>query len=121
MIAPSRFHEVGWRVIQHTATTRFATGSLTDGVALARAIGGLEGAGDRPHLDLRPRGVTVRIVAEVSSSSARAAEKTARSRDSAAPDNARRPDCASDVISRRTSSPSRSWMSSRRRSKFEAT
>jgi 4a-hydroxytetrahydrobiopterin dehydratase len=65
MIQPSRFHEVGWRVIQHTAATRFRTGSLADGFALVQAIGGKVGAGDRPpHLDLRPNGVTVRLVAD---------------------------------------------------------
>ena len=64
MIQPSRFHEVGWRVIQHTAATRFRTGSLAQGVVLAQAISGLAGAGDRPHLDLRPDGVTVRLVAD---------------------------------------------------------
>ena len=64
MIQPSRFHEVGWRVIQHTAATRFRTDSLVQGVGLAQAIGGLAGAGDRPHLDLRPDGVTVRLGAD---------------------------------------------------------
>jgi pterin-4a-carbinolamine dehydratase len=64
MIQPSRFHEVGWRVIQHTAATRFRTDSLAQGVGQAQAISGLAGAGDRPHLDLRPDGVTVRLVAD---------------------------------------------------------
>jgi 4a-hydroxytetrahydrobiopterin dehydratase len=63
-IAPSRFHEVGWRVIQHTAATRFRTDSLAQGVAFAQAVSALADAGGRPHLDLRPDGVTVRIVAD---------------------------------------------------------
>ena len=55
----------GGASIQHTAATRFRTGSLADGFALVKAIGGVVEAGDRPpHLDLRPDGVTVRLVAD---------------------------------------------------------
>ena len=59
-IAPSRFHEHGWRLLRDDACAHFATGSFAKGVELVDAIGGL--AGDRaPDIDLRPEGVTVRL------------------------------------------------------------
>jgi 4a-hydroxytetrahydrobiopterin dehydratase len=61
-IAPSRFHEVGWRVLAYAECTHFRTGSLAEGAALAEAISGLAGtAGRQPDVDLRSKGVTVRL------------------------------------------------------------
>ena len=61
-IAPARFHEVDWRVMAYAACTRFRTGSLAEGVALAAAISRLaEASGQRPDVDLRSNGVTVRL------------------------------------------------------------
>jgi 4a-hydroxytetrahydrobiopterin dehydratase len=60
-IAPSRFHEHGWRVLRDDACTYFATASFARGVELVEAIGEVV-AGDRhPDIDLRPEGVTVRV------------------------------------------------------------
>jgi 4a-hydroxytetrahydrobiopterin dehydratase len=61
-VLPSRFHEVGWRVLAYAIATRFRTGSLAEGAALADAI--CELAGDtirEPDVDLRPRCVSVRL------------------------------------------------------------
>jgi 4a-hydroxytetrahydrobiopterin dehydratase len=61
-IAPARFHEVDWRVMAYAACTHFRTGSLAEGTALAAAIGRLaEASGQRPDVDLRSNGVTVRL------------------------------------------------------------
>jgi 4a-hydroxytetrahydrobiopterin dehydratase len=61
-IAPARFHEVDWRVMAYAACTHFRTGSLAEGVALAAAISRLaEPSGQRPDVDLRSNGVTVRL------------------------------------------------------------
>jgi 4a-hydroxytetrahydrobiopterin dehydratase len=61
-ISPSRFHEVGWRVLRDDACTYFATGSFANGVELVEAIGELAAAVDRhPDIDLRREGVTVRL------------------------------------------------------------
>ena len=63
--------------------------------------------GVRIDADSRPRARTVRMVAAVSSSSARSAEKCARIRASAAAAMAKRRDCASEPISARTARASR--------------
>jgi 4a-hydroxytetrahydrobiopterin dehydratase len=63
-IAPSRFHEIDWRVMAYAACTHFRTGSLKEGVALAAAISRLaeaQASGRRPDIDLRADGVTVRL------------------------------------------------------------
>jgi 4a-hydroxytetrahydrobiopterin dehydratase len=61
-IAPSRFHQVDWRVMAYAACTHFRTGSLKEGVALAAAISRLaEASGRHPDIDLRADGVTVRL------------------------------------------------------------
>src|SRR4029450_9995671 len=61
-IAPSRFHEVHWRVMAYAACTHFRTGSIKEGVALAAAISRLaEASGQHPDIDLRTDGVTVRL------------------------------------------------------------
>ena len=61
-IAPARFHEVDWRVMAYAACTHFRTGSLAEGVALAEAISRLaEASSQRPDVDLRSNGVTVRL------------------------------------------------------------
>lgn len=61
-VAPSRFHEVDWRVLAWAAATHFRTASLAEGVRLVDAIGRLaDGSRQRPEIDLRPAGVTVRL------------------------------------------------------------
>jgi 4a-hydroxytetrahydrobiopterin dehydratase len=61
-ITPARFHELGWKVLAYAACTRFRTGSLGEGIELARAITGLaEASGGHPDVDLRSDGVTVRL------------------------------------------------------------
>ena len=61
-IAPSRFHEVDWRVLAWAAATHFRTASLEEGVRLVEAIGRLtDGSGQRPEIDLRSTGVGVRL------------------------------------------------------------
>jgi 4a-hydroxytetrahydrobiopterin dehydratase len=61
-IAPSRFHQVDWRVMAYAACTHFRTASLKEGVALAAAISRLaEASGRHPDVDLRADGVTVRL------------------------------------------------------------
>ncbi len=61
-ITPARFHEVDWRVMAYAACTHFRTGSLAEGVALAEAISRLaEASSQRPDVDLRSNGVTVRL------------------------------------------------------------
>jgi 4a-hydroxytetrahydrobiopterin dehydratase len=61
-IAPVRFHEANWRVMAYAACTHFRTGSLAEGVALAEAISKLaEASSHRPDVDLRSKGVTVRL------------------------------------------------------------
>jgi 4a-hydroxytetrahydrobiopterin dehydratase len=57
-----RFHEIDWRVVRDAASTHFRTGSFTKGVALVDAIGKLANAANHhPDVDLRYRGVTVRM------------------------------------------------------------
>jgi 4a-hydroxytetrahydrobiopterin dehydratase len=66
-IAPHRFHEnegvEEWRVVGDGACAFFATGSFAESARLVQAIGELPGL-DRhaPDVDLRPDGVTVRLV-----------------------------------------------------------
>src|SRR6266571_1766371 len=61
-ITPARFHDVDWRVMAYAACTHFRTGSLAEGVALAAAISRLaEASSQRPDVDLRAKGVTVRL------------------------------------------------------------
>jgi 4a-hydroxytetrahydrobiopterin dehydratase len=61
-IKPQRFHDVDWRVIRDDAATHFRTGSFAKGLALVNAIGELaEAANHHPDIDLRYRGVTVRL------------------------------------------------------------
>jgi 4a-hydroxytetrahydrobiopterin dehydratase len=61
-ITPARFHELGWKVLAYAACTRFRTGSLGEGIELARAITGLaEASGRHPDVDLRSGGVSVRL------------------------------------------------------------
>ena len=61
-IPPKRFHEVGWRIVRDDASLHFRTDSFGAGVALVDAIGRMvETEHDRPAVDLRPDGVTVRL------------------------------------------------------------
>ena len=61
-IGSSRFHEVGWRVLAYTEATHFRTGSLAEGAALAEAICAVARTASRqPDIDLRSKGVTVRL------------------------------------------------------------
>ena len=61
-IESARFHEVGWRVLAYTEATHFRTGSLVDGAALAEAICEVARTASRqPDIDLRSKGVTVRL------------------------------------------------------------
>jgi 4a-hydroxytetrahydrobiopterin dehydratase len=57
-----RLHDVGWRVLAYAACTHVRTTSLGEAVALAEAIGTLAEAPTLdPDLDVRSRGVTVRL------------------------------------------------------------
>jgi 4a-hydroxytetrahydrobiopterin dehydratase len=61
-IESSRFHEVGWRVLAYAEATHFRTGSLAEGAALAEAICEVARTASRqPDIDLRSKGVTVRL------------------------------------------------------------
>jgi 4a-hydroxytetrahydrobiopterin dehydratase len=61
-IESARFHQVGWRVLAYTEATHFRTGSLAEGVALAEAICEVaRTASQQPDIDLRSKGVTVRL------------------------------------------------------------
>ncbi|HEU4527721.1 MAG TPA: VOC family protein [Actinomycetota bacterium] len=66
-ITPQQFHEAegvdDWRVVGDGACTFFRTGSFADGARLVQAIGDLPGLEEhRPDVDLRPDGVTVRLI-----------------------------------------------------------
>jgi 4a-hydroxytetrahydrobiopterin dehydratase len=66
-IAPSHFHEVGWRVLAYAECTHFRTGSLAEGAALVEAICELAGTASRQtDVDLRSKGVTVRLQRDAS-------------------------------------------------------
>ena len=61
-IAPSRFHELDWRIVRDDACTHFRTGSFAAGVALVDSIGRLAAGADlEPDVDLRSDSVTVRL------------------------------------------------------------
>ena len=61
-VPPSRFHDLGWRVLAYAAATHFRTGSLVDGSELAESICELaEGSDGSLDVNLRPDGVTARI------------------------------------------------------------
>ncbi|MEU2628480.1 VOC family protein [Kitasatospora sp. NPDC007106] len=67
-IRPRHFHESegvqDWRVLGEGACAYFRTGSFAAGAQFVQEIGELAGAGaDAPDVDLRPEGVTVRLVA----------------------------------------------------------
>jgi 4a-hydroxytetrahydrobiopterin dehydratase len=66
-ISAQQFHDSegtqDWRVIGDGACAYFRTGSFTAGTRLVRAIGELPGVDDHgPDIDLRPDGVTVRLL-----------------------------------------------------------
>jgi 4a-hydroxytetrahydrobiopterin dehydratase len=62
-VPPSRFHEIGWRVVRTAASASFHTGSFATGLALVDRIGELAAAVDlHPDLDLRTDSVTVRLL-----------------------------------------------------------
>jgi 4a-hydroxytetrahydrobiopterin dehydratase len=66
-ISPKQFQEAegveDWRVVSDGATAYFPTGSFAAGARLAQAIGQLPGVdGHPPDVDLRPDGVTVRLL-----------------------------------------------------------
>jgi 4a-hydroxytetrahydrobiopterin dehydratase len=61
-VGSARFHEIDWRVMAYAACTHFRTESLEEGVALAEAVETLTRASlQRPDIDLRSNGVTVRL------------------------------------------------------------
>ena len=61
-VGPTRFHDLGWRVLAYAAATHFRTGSLVEASELAESICELAEASDgSPDLNLRSDGVTVRI------------------------------------------------------------
>jgi 4a-hydroxytetrahydrobiopterin dehydratase len=66
-ISPKEFHAAegaeDWRVVGDGACAFFQTGSFAAGARLVQAIGALPGVEDHPpDVDLRPDGVTVRLV-----------------------------------------------------------
>src|SRR6476646_7917394 len=61
-VTPTRFHEVGWRVMAYAAGTHYRTGSLAEGARLAEAVADVvAGTSQRAHIDVRSDGVTVRL------------------------------------------------------------
>ena len=61
-VPPTRFHDLGWRVLAYAAATHFRTGSLVEGSELAESICELaEGSDASPDVNIRSDGVTVRI------------------------------------------------------------
>ena len=67
MITPSQFHEAhgveDWRVVGDGACTFFGTDSFAQAAGLVQAIGELPGVEEhRPDVDLRPDGVTIRLI-----------------------------------------------------------
>jgi 4a-hydroxytetrahydrobiopterin dehydratase len=61
-IAPSRFHDLDWRVLAYAACTHFRTSSFAEGARVAEAIGRLaDQSGALPDLELRSNGLTVRL------------------------------------------------------------
>jgi len=66
-ITPSQFHAAegtaDWRVLGDGATAFFRTISLADAARLVERVAGLPEAQDhRPDIDIRPKGVTVRLL-----------------------------------------------------------
>jgi 4a-hydroxytetrahydrobiopterin dehydratase len=66
-ITPTQFHEaegtLDWRVLGDGACAYFATGSFAAGARFVGAMGELDGIdGHPPDVDLRPDGVTVRLL-----------------------------------------------------------
>jgi len=66
-ISPKQFHESegvdGWRVIGDGACTYFRTESFAASARLVQAISQLPDVEDhKPDVDLRPGGVTVRLI-----------------------------------------------------------
>jgi 4a-hydroxytetrahydrobiopterin dehydratase len=66
-ISPRQFHEAAgvedWRALFNGASAHFRTGSFAQGVELVDAIGALaDAANHHPDVDLRYRGVTVRLI-----------------------------------------------------------
>jgi len=66
-VTTREFHQAAgaedWRIVSDGACAYFRTGTFTAGVRLVQAIGELPGIDDlRPDVDLRPDGVTVRLV-----------------------------------------------------------
>ncbi|HET7474113.1 MAG TPA: VOC family protein [Candidatus Limnocylindrales bacterium] len=66
-ISPDDFHASegvsDWRVLGEGAYAFFATGSLAESARFVGAIAALEGVEEhRPDIDIRPRGVTVRLL-----------------------------------------------------------
>lgn len=67
LITPQEFHQVDgvedWGVLGDRASAYFRTGSFATGVALVDAVGRLADAAEHhPDVDLRDRGVTVRLI-----------------------------------------------------------
>jgi 4a-hydroxytetrahydrobiopterin dehydratase len=68
-ISPREFLEAGgtedWRVVGDGASAFFKTATLAESARLVEAIGQLPGVDDhQPDIDLRPAGVTVRLITE---------------------------------------------------------
>src|SRR5687767_11855905 len=66
-VTPRQFHEVegveDWRVVADGVCAYFRTGSFAAGARLVEAISALPGLDDHPpDVDVRPDGVTVRLV-----------------------------------------------------------
>ena len=66
-ITPSEFHQADgaedWRVVGDGACTFFPIGSFAESARLVQAIGELPGVEEhRPDVDVRPDGVTVRLI-----------------------------------------------------------
>ena len=66
-ISPRQFHEAegveDWRVVADGVCAYFRTGSFTTGARLIQTIGALPGLDEHPpDVDVRPEGVTVRLV-----------------------------------------------------------
>jgi 4a-hydroxytetrahydrobiopterin dehydratase len=61
-VPPSRFQDLGWRVLAYAAATHFRTASLVEGSELAESICELaEGSDGSLDVNLRSDGVTARI------------------------------------------------------------
>ncbi len=66
-VTPTRFHQVGWRVMAYAAGSHYRTTSLAEGARLAEAVADVaDGTSQRAHIDLRSDGVTVRLFVDES-------------------------------------------------------